>query len=242
MHVVAVLGHAVHLRNFIGSGCLAMLVDRGHELTLVVPGDALGQVATETASWPTHPVVLPLEPVMPSRGRRMLRSWAHLASFVHRRRFPTYAHKLRMGVRHPRWRTRMRYLVQTGVARAMEAFVDLEEFWRAFESQLPPERPAVDLLAVLRPDVLFTATSIHDGTEVELVKAAQAIGVPVIAFAGSWDNLTSKGMFYVMPDHLLVWGEENREQAITHHGFRPEQITVTGAPHFDVYATIGKGL
>ena len=237
MHVLAVLGHIVHVRNFIGSGCLDMLAGRGHELTLVVHGYAMAPVIEAGASWPRRPMVLPLEPVLPSRWRRTLRTWAHMASFVHRRRYMTYRHKLRMGVRHPRLRTRVKYIVQTGVARLMEPFVDLEAFWRSVEARIPLQRSAVDLIAFLQPDVLFTATSIHDGTDIELVKAAQARGVPVVAFAGSWDNLTSKGMFYVQPDHLLVWGEENRQQAMTHHGFRPEQITVTGAPPFDVYGT-----
>ena len=37
------------------------------------------------------------------------------------------------------------------------------------------------------------------------------------------------------PDRLLVWGEASRRHAMEYHGFTPDQVTVTGPPHFDCY-------
>jgi hypothetical protein len=108
-------------------------------------------------------------------------------------------------------------------------------FWRGSEARIPPAPAALALLRRRRPDVLFTPTLVHDGREVELVKAARALGVPTVAFAASWDTLTSKGAFYAVPDHLLVWGEESRAQAVLHHGVPAARVEVTGAPHLDVY-------
>jgi hypothetical protein len=176
-------------------------------------------------------VLLPLEVALPGRARRWLRAWSHIASFVHRRRFKTYQHKIRMGTRAGS----PGFALMVGLALAMERLGDVERFWRRVEALVPAVPEARAMVERLHPDVLFTPTLVHDGREVELVKAAQALGVPTVAFAASWDTLTSKGAFYVPPAHLLVWGEENRQQALRHHGFPGDRVEVTGTPQFDVY-------
>jgi hypothetical protein len=49
----------------------------------------------------------------------------------------------------------------------------------------------------------------------------------------SWDNLTSKGLIRVLPDHVIVWNEAQAHEATTLHGVPPDRITVTGAQTFD---------
>jgi CDP-Glycerol:Poly(glycerophosphate) glycerophosphotransferase len=231
LRIVVALTHALHVRNFVASGCLQRLAERGHALTLVVPAFARTEVERETAGWPNRPALLPLEVTLPGRGRRWVRAWSHVASFVHRRRFKTYQHKIRMSARL----SSPTFALQVGVALALARLGDVERFWRRVETALPAAPGARAMVERLRPDVLFTPTLVHDGREVELVKAAQALGVPTVGFAASWDTLTSKGAFYVPPDHLLVWGQENREQAMSHHGFAADRVEVTGTPQFDVY-------
>lgn len=231
LKIAVALTHALHVRNFVASGCLERLAARGHALSLIVPAFARPEVERETAGWSPRPVLLPLEVTLPGRGRRWMRAWSHVASFVHRRRFKTYQHKMRMSARPGA----PGFALKVGVALAMERLGDVERFWHRMESAVPATPAAQAMLERLRPDVLFAPTLVHDGREVELVKAARALGVPTVGFAASWDTLTSKGAFYVRPDHLLVWGEENREQAMSHHGFPADRVEVTGTPQFDVY-------
>jgi hypothetical protein len=49
----------------------------------------------------------------------------------------------------------------------------------------------------------------------------------------SWDNLTSKGLIRVIPDHVIVWNEAQREEAVALHGVPVERVDVTGAQLFD---------
>jgi hypothetical protein len=245
LRVCVVLAHSVHVRNVVGSGCLDGLAGRGHELTLVVPDFARAEVERETAGWPAPPRLERL----PTTGwlRNELRLWMRLASYAQRRRYRTYRHKVRerlLGVLQPRvllmpprrqvpWRLGRALLLLAFVAAARLRV--LEPAARRLEARLAPVPAATGLIERLRPDVVFAPTRVRSDGELELLKAARRAGVPAVAFAATWDALTSKGFFPVPPDWLLVWGDENRAQAIEHHGLPPERIVVTGAPHLDVY-------
>jgi len=41
---LVVLGHSLHVRNFVASGCLDQLAARGHALTVLMPGELLAEV------------------------------------------------------------------------------------------------------------------------------------------------------------------------------------------------------
>lgn len=230
-HLCVALTHSLHVRNFVASGCLEEIARHGHSLTLIVPDFARDDVLREVAGWPCMPGMERLEPLLAGPGRRRLRAWGHTASFVHRRRWRTYAHKLRMSVKL----TSPLFAARVGLLALADRWCDVERLGQRAERWLRPRRSALATLGRLRPDVLFAPTLVHDGSEVELVKAAHHLGIPTVGFAASWDTLTSKGAFAVPPDWLLVWGEENRRQAVEHHGFSPSRVLATGAPHFDVY-------
>ena len=52
----------------------------------------------------------------------------------------------------------------------------------------------------------------------------------------SWDNLYSRGPMCRRPDHLMVWSEEMRRQAIEVHQFPADRMTVVGPLQFRFYA------
>jgi hypothetical protein len=68
---------------------------------------------------------------------------------------------------------------------------------------------------------------------VELVKAAQAEGVPAAVCIASWDNLTNKGLLRVEPDAVIVWNQAQRREAIGLHGADAARVVATGAQPFD---------
>ena len=245
LRVCVVLAHSLHARNFVGSGCLDGFARRGHQVVLVVPDFARAEIERETTGWPVPPGIERL-PAM-GRARDELRLWMRLASYAQRRRYLTYRHKVRerlLGVLQPRtllmpprreapWRLGRALLLLSLLPAARLA--DLEAAARRLDGYLSPVPAASGLIERLRPDVLLAPTRVRAEGELELLKAARRAGVPTVAFAATWDALTSKGFFLLLPDWLLVWGDDNRDQAIEHHGVRPERIVVTGAPQLDVY-------
>jgi hypothetical protein len=70
-------------------------------------------------------------------------------------------------------------------------------------------------------------------SQVDLVRAAQSIGIPVAAAIASWDNLTNKGHLRVQPELVTVWNEHQKSEATTYHGVPADRVTVTGAQLFD---------
>jgi hypothetical protein len=88
------------------------------------------------------------------------------------------------------------------------------------------------LLRRERPDVaVFSRLFFTD--EMPLMRAAVRAGIPTVGVVASWDNLTTKGPLLPHLDRLVVWNDLMRDEAVRYHGYRPEQITVTGAPHHD---------
>lgn len=102
------------------------------------------------------------------------------------------------------------------------------------ERCLPPAKETVEALKEARPDaVVVTPLVDFNSDQVDLVKAAHALGIPCALAVASWDNLTNKGLIQVKPDRLLVWNEAQREEAAELHGVPRERVEVTGAQLFD---------
>ena len=111
----------------------------------------------------------------------------------------------------------------------------LRRGWYAAENQLLPDPFHELAFRRLNPDVVVTATAGVVVSDVRMIRRARAAGVPSVTFTQGWDNLTSKTIIGARPDRLIVWNEAMREEAVELHGFKRDQITVTGPPHFDPY-------
>ena len=108
--------------------------------------------------------------------------------------------------------------------------------FRWLEALTPPAEPVVDWLKTSGADGVVACPYILPyALEVEYIKAAQVLGIPSLVVVQSWDNLTTKGTFAVLPDRLLLWNEALRTEAITIHDVPAERITVTGSPTFDYW-------
>ncbi|SME98609.1 hypothetical protein SAMN06265365_107185 [Tistlia consotensis] len=105
---------------------------------------------------------------------------------------------------------------------------------RRVEACLPPAGPSLAALRRERPDaVIVTPLVDFNSDQVDLIKAARALGLPCALAVASWDNLTNKGLIQVLPDRLLVWNEAQRDEAAQLHGVPAGQVMVTGAQLFD---------
>lgn len=100
-------------------------------------------------------------------------------------------------------------------------------------------RCAVDTVSRLlieryRPVLIF-ATDITNPLDVRLLAAAKRAGVQTIAMVRSWDNVTAKGVFRIIPDHVVVHNSTLADEARRYNHVSPERISVVGVPHYDAY-------
>ncbi len=105
-----------------------------------------------------------------------------------------------------------------------------------WEARLVPDRAITRELLSLEPDIIVASPYIYGRPlEVDYVKAAKALNIPTIVVVQSWDNLTTKGTFYVLPDVLIVWNQPLADEAVEIHNVPRERILITGAPRFDAW-------
>ena len=74
-------------------------------------------------------------------------------------------------------------------------------------------------------DHAFVMTKIHDQT-VEWLRVLKDNNTKSTQIIHSWDNLTSKAMFIVEPEKLLVWGKFDKQIAIREHNISSDIISI----------------
>ena len=213
---------------------MRLLADRGHQVLLAVNAlrerkharldliddpriQVLGTVAKRIDMW------TPLA--------RALRGTIDFVRYLHPRfaAAPLLRARMYRKVLPPALRplNRIRSLSPGVHARAIRAL-------QACERAVPVSPRVVDYLRQQAPDAVIVSPLVDAGADqVEVVRAAQAIGVPVAAAIASWDNLTNKGHLRVVPDLVTVWNGIQRDEAVEFHGIPAERVAVTGAQPFD---------
>jgi hypothetical protein len=66
---------------------------------------------------------------------------------------------------------------------------------------------------------------------------AQRAAIPTIGQLLSWDNITSKGRFTVVPDYYISWGPIMSAELQEYYQIKSENIIETGPAHFDAHVT-----
>jgi len=72
-------------------------------------------------------------------------------------------------------------------------------------------------------------------SEVPILRTAVRRRVRTIVVDPSWDNFTNKLIPVRRADRLIVWNDIMKEQAVELHGYAPDQVRVSGPPHWDRY-------
>ena len=104
----------------------------------------------------------------------------------------------------------------------------------ALERAIPSSPVLEDLIRSRRPDAVLVTPLVTDRSpQVDVIKSAQALGIPGALCVASWDHLTTKGLIRVQPDLVSVWNEEQKAEAIAYHQAAADRIVVTGAQPFD---------
>lgn len=119
---------------------------------------------------------------------------------------------------------RIRWLARPAVLNAL----------RRLEEIIPPDRLFLQDLEQIRPDLILATPAIfHECFEIDYLRAGMKLGIPTVIQVASWDNLTSKGTFPLLPDLVLVWNENQAWEAQKYHQIPPEKLAQVGAPLFD---------
>lgn len=133
--------------------------------------------------------------------------------------------------RVPRVYRRLVRLVARGGAPARSAFAGT---LRALERVIPSSGAIDAFIRQQRPDLLLVTPLIELGSQqVDYVKSARRLGIRSALCVASWDNLTTKGLIRVIPDHVLVWNDVQEREAVSLHGVSEDRVRVTGAHLFD---------
>jgi len=105
---------------------------------------------------------------------------------------------------------------------------------RAAERAVPPAPELKDAVMSHRPDVTLVTPLIDLGSyQHDVVRISRSLGIPTGVCIGSWDHLSSKALIRDQPDHVFVWNDTQKREAVTMHGIQPERVVVTGAQCFD---------
>jgi hypothetical protein len=107
-----------------------------------------------------------------------------------------------------------------------------------FERLMPTSERLVEYLRSHRPDVLVLASLTYSRSQqLDLLKAARTLKIPVAAAILSWDHLSSKALLHMAPDSVIVWNEVQKDEAIRMHGLPGDRIMLTGAQCYDQWFT-----
>jgi hypothetical protein len=121
--------------------------------------------------------------------------------------------------------------------RRFPEFADFRAWVRRLEAATPAATLALRFVAQQRPDVMIVTPLLHflNHHQVEYVKAAKQLGVPVIYGINSWDNATTKGDLFVMPDRTYVWNAFQAEEMEEFLDVAPESVQMLGAWRMDPF-------
>lgn len=90
------------------------------------------------------------------------------------------------------------------------------------------------LLRRIKPAILVSTYPVN-WTEAEFLKAAHRLGVMTVGQLLSWDNITCKGRFAVLPDRFITWGPVMTAELRAHYAVPAVAVDECGVAHFDAH-------
>ena len=80
-----------------------------------------------------------------------------------------------------------------------------------------------------RPDLVIITplVGVVASSQLDVLRSAQARGIPTAVCVWSWDHLSSKAIIRDLPDRLFVWNNVQREEATTMHGVPGDRVVMS---------------
>jgi hypothetical protein len=235
---VKILFSALHFagfRNF--ESAIGTLVERGHHVHLSADErESLGgqQLVERLAAaypgqvtWDYAPSLTD-EPWYDAASR--LRVGLDYVRFLDRRYREVPKLRTRASGRTPR--------VIRGLAAVPGARGALNALLCRIERLMPRSAAAERYLRDHAPDVVLLASlTVSRSQQLDHLKAARVLRIPVGACVMSWDHLSSKALLHIVPDLVVVWNDVQRREAVEMHAIPADRVAVTGAQCYDEWFT-----
>jgi hypothetical protein len=240
MKVLIVLSHSGFFRHF--DTVVTHLCNEGHDVKLITRSGAKHDIDKDyqremLSTLGDHPrgsydLTLRKPSGLISWRVRRLRG---VLDYGHYYRFQHNSSQLapRMARLCPR---RIRPFFATRIGRRVVSSDSFMAAYRRFQAHLPADRGMLKQVRDEAPDVVVASPYIYRlSGDVEYARAAQKLGIPTVGVVASWDNLSTKGTFPLLPDSVIVWNEGLAKEARTIHALPRDRMMVTGAAKFDHY-------
>lgn len=233
MKALYLISHGHTARGALQTGLLRLLADRGVDVVVVCkPGAAskleevvhaegamLDIYSGKTGRWDAQRTIfrsfvhqdVRKNPALWEKHQRRLRNGSVIRRLVNRFYFALGNFIRRLGI--------------------------LRRVYVALEARLYQSREAFLLLRKHNPDIVISTRPV-DSMEAEVLSAAGRMGIHKTMYILSWDNITSKGVFPVLADSYLTWGDVMERELKEYYRVREDQLYTTGVTHFDVHAGV----
>jgi hypothetical protein len=237
MRILFVMRNHGYLRNY--ASTIRLLASRGHEVVVGSRGperhmrvDTPGYLSELMREFPTVTVM-----DLPKRRD----GWRSLSMAVRSlRNALRYRHPLLRSSRALSQRAEAHlareapWLAARGLPKQWPVAQWMSRLAAVVEAAIPTD-PYIDaVVGSIAPDVVVVTPLVDFVSyQVDYVKTAKRLGIPVSMAVASWDNLTNKGTVNVQPDQVIVWNNAQKREAVDLHGVSPERVRVTGAQLFD---------
>ena len=119
---------------------------------------------------------------------------------------------------------------------SQESLLKLTKRFEKSNYQNPNVKNLEKLLLVIKPDLVFNTSHIHNSISLDLMYAVKKLKIKTAAFLFSWDNLTSQGRIIPAYDIYFTWNDKIKEDLLNlYPNIKKENIYVTGTPQFDFH-------
>jgi hypothetical protein len=139
--------------------------------------------------------------------------------------------------KHP-WK-RIRPFIYYPIYKLIPYFPSIRRRFKAKEDKYLISEKASQLLEKINPKLVVSTYPVNF-LEAKFLFAAKKQGRRTLIHLLSWDNITSKGIFPVIPDEFIAWGKIMYKELKEYYQLSDEQVQVCGVPHFDHHIKIKK--
>jgi len=138
---------------------------------------------------------------------------------------------------HP-WK-RIRPFYYYLIYQLIKLFPSIRSRFQKTEGKHLISKKASNLIKEIQPELVVSTYPINF-LEAKFLYAAKQLEVKTMIHLLSWDNITSKGIFPVIPDYFIVWGKVMFRELKEYYGVSDSQVQICGVPHFDHHINVKK--
>lgn len=120
------------------------------------------------------------------------------------------------------------------LANRMLARKTFRNFFRFLDLRLI-QNPELDVYFKKYNPSLVVLANVFNEPEMDLLRAAKKKKIKSVGFVNSWDKVTAKCVFRLLPDKIIVFNDIVKKEVMVHDDAKESDIFVGGMPQYDFY-------